>query len=646
MKKKSVNLLCAIFILFVIIAPVNAQYVPGVNNNVTLLSHINSYQRYSNIWGYVDSLGNEYAIIGHNAGTSFYKITDPLNPVEVAMIPGTTSQGTVWREIKTYNKYFYVVSEHTSPNSLSGLQIIDISCLPDSVRYVGRYLWPGVTENNARAHTVTVDNQGYLYIHGGTVTSGGSGNNGGIRILSLADPENPVPVSTFDPRYVHDTFIQDSILFASNIYEGGHIDVINISDRSNPQLMFSHIYPNGYSHNSWTTEDKNYLVSTDEQNGLTVKIFDISVLWDNDPNNNEEIKLVGQYLSNQGTIAHEPRVRGNYVFISHYGEGVRVLDISNPVNPIEVGYYDTPNDWGVWPFFPSGNFVVSDIQAGLYVLRFDSLNAGGIEGVVTDLYSNQPLSNVRMRFVEADKIIFTDQAGSFSFRTNEGNHTIILSRSGYTTDTITVNFPAGGNIVQNFTLENNLARVSVSVDSISVLMNVDSVTEMNFTITNSGTGGILHYTLDDSDLSWLSLSPDSGNLSVGATDTITATFDSHNLDGNSQYSGYIVITSNDPTQSVKSLPVFLTTQDPLDLYDINDKPVTFNLGQNYPNPFNPVTVIPFNIPEAGSVKLEVYDILGQEIITLVNKEFPAGKYEISWNGKDANGLQAVSGVYF
>ncbi|MFI5236939.1 MAG: hypothetical protein ACHQLA_03275, partial [Ignavibacteriales bacterium] len=59
-----------------------AQYVPGINNNVTLLSHIDDYNVYSNIWGYVDELGNEYALIGHNEGTSIINITDPVNPVE------------------------------------------------------------------------------------------------------------------------------------------------------------------------------------------------------------------------------------------------------------------------------------------------------------------------------------------------------------------------------------------------------------------------------------------------------------------------------------------------------------------------------------------------------------------------------------
>jgi len=403
-----------------------AQYVPGVNNNVTLLGILDEYNVYSNIWGYVDSLGNEYALIGHDAGTSIINITDPANPFEVTMIPGPTGPTSIWREIKTYQQYAYVVTEQTSPTDLTGIQIIDLSGLPDSATFIKRYIWPVVDSTNARAHTVTVDGQGYLYIQGGTATLGGT-DAGGIRIIDITDPVNPQPVSTYDTKYVHDAFIQDSILFAHNIREPfGTIDILNISDRTNPQLITTHIYAGLLAHDSWTTADRNYLVSSDEFAGQTLKIWDISVLWDNDPNNNEEIVLVGEYISDTTQIAHEPRIRDDYAFVSHYVEGVRILDISDPSDPVEVGYYDTfqqpgglfDGDWGVYPFFPSRNFVVSDIQTGLYIFQFDSVSAGGIEGVITNKQSGLPEPDVELYFIEAGKTILNSSDGSYSFRTN------------------------------------------------------------------------------------------------------------------------------------------------------------------------------------------------------------------------------------
>jgi hypothetical protein len=69
-------------------------------------------------------------------------------------------------------------------------------------------------------------------------------------------------------------------------------------------------------------------------------------------------------------------------------------------------------------------------------------------------------------------------------------------------------------------------------------------------------------------------------------------------------------------------------------------PEIFNLSQNYPNPFNPSTVISYQLPISGSVTLKVYDLLGREVVTLVNEEKPAGSYEVSFNAS-----QLSSGVY-
>ncbi len=70
-------------------------------------------------------------------------------------------------------------------------------------------------------------------------------------------------------------------------------------------------------------------------------------------------------------------------------------------------------------------------------------------------------------------------------------------------------------------------------------------------------------------------------------------------------------------------------------------PTEFSLSQNYPNPFNPSTKISFNLAETGFISLIVYDVLGNEVSTLVNEEKPAGEYEVEFSG---NGL--TSGVYF
>ncbi|HDQ00515.1 MAG TPA: T9SS type A sorting domain-containing protein [bacterium] len=74
-------------------------------------------------------------------------------------------------------------------------------------------------------------------------------------------------------------------------------------------------------------------------------------------------------------------------------------------------------------------------------------------------------------------------------------------------------------------------------------------------------------------------------------------------------------------------------------------PETFGLSQNYPNPFNPDTEIRYQLPAACHVSLKIYNLMGQQIKTLVNRKQPAGYYAVRWDGKDSNGQNLTSGVY-
>lgn len=75
-------------------------------------------------------------------------------------------------------------------------------------------------------------------------------------------------------------------------------------------------------------------------------------------------------------------------------------------------------------------------------------------------------------------------------------------------------------------------------------------------------------------------------------------------------------------------------------------PTEYALNQNYPNPFNPSTEIAFALPNAGNVKLVVYNTLGQEVNTLVDTDMPAGNHTITWDGRNRDGSSAATGLYF
>jgi hypothetical protein len=75
-------------------------------------------------------------------------------------------------------------------------------------------------------------------------------------------------------------------------------------------------------------------------------------------------------------------------------------------------------------------------------------------------------------------------------------------------------------------------------------------------------------------------------------------------------------------------------------------PVTYNLSQNYPNPFNPSTKIVVDLPRGGTASLEVYNIIGARVATIMAGSYSPGRYEVTWRGRDDAGIEAPSGIYF
>jgi hypothetical protein len=80
--------------------------------------------------------------------------------------------------------------------------------------------------------------------------------------------------------------------------------------------------------------------------------------------------------------------------------------------------------------------------------------------------------------------------------------------------------------------------------------------------------------------------------------------------------------------------------------EIGSLPKTYSVHQNYPNPFNPSTVIQFELPRRSHVTIEIFNLLGEKVIDLVNEEYAAGSYQITWNGMSSTGQRVSTGTYF
>ncbi len=102
---------------------------------------------------------------------------------------------------------------------------------------------------------------------------------------------------------------------------------------------------------------------------------------------------------------------------------------------------------------------------------------------------------------------------------------------------------------------------------------------------------------------------------------------------------------HNPKYVVRILQASITQLTGVEFEPIDQVPATFSLDQNYPNPFNPTTQIRFTIPEQSNVKLEIFDITGRKVTTLVDDDQSAGRYTIVWDGKNSSGQFISSGVY-
>jgi len=383
-----------------------------VSRNVTLLAHLNQYHAYSACCRYVHSDGREYAILGTDTGASIVNITDPAAPYEVAFIPGTAS---AWREMKQYRNWVYISTEGGG-----GIQIVRMTD-PEHPVLVGAY-----TTNFNRAHTVAVDTTRALLILNGTRLDAVPT---GMRILSLADPENPVEVGAYTSDYVHDSWVRNDTLYASCI-QSATMRIFDFHDPSSPQEIVSWNYPDGRTHSAETSTNGRYLYVCDELNYGTMKVFDLQHLLLH--------PLIQKITVNPLAIVHNVHVKRDTAFVAYYTEGVRLFDVSEPDLPAEWGWYDTYGSFsggfhGVWDVasFPSGTFIASDIESGLYVFRANP-DYGTIRVLVQGGDGSGPLSGADLVSEQGDSTR-TQDLGAVRLALAPGPHTLTIRRFGYET---------------------------------------------------------------------------------------------------------------------------------------------------------------------------------------------------------------------
>ncbi|MEL7020418.1 MAG: choice-of-anchor B family protein [Bacteroidota bacterium] len=333
----------------------------------TLVGSFTYDNTYNEIWGIARN-GHEYAILGSTAGTHVIDVTAPTRPQQAFFIPGQVSNGEIiHRDYHEYGDYLYAVADE----GFSTLQILDLSQLPEQLPVVY-----DSDEYFRQAHNIFIDStRAMLYCF---ATKGGPQQYSALRLYSLANPLRPQYVGQYNRfgnmsvGHVHDGFVRDGIAFLNCGNDG-----FALVDFTNPQqpvtlTTLSNYTQSGYNHSGWPSESCGYYYMSDENHNKDIKVVDLT--------NDCEAEVVHTFdegLSMTGTIAHNQVVACNYLYVSYYYNGLRVYDISDPTRPELAMYYDTSSKplrdsyegaWGVYPFLPSGNILVSDMQEGLFVM--------------------------------------------------------------------------------------------------------------------------------------------------------------------------------------------------------------------------------------------------------------------------------------
>lgn len=298
--------------------------------------------------------GDHVFLARRGEGFDIIDVSDPANPA----VAFSGRNDLFIQDIQTVGNTLYCAN--ASGNG-QGLVIFDVTdpTAPTEIGSHGSF-------NLLTSYSLAADG-GYVYV--------ASQFSNLVVVLDVSNPATPVEVTSFGSlspiSQIRDVTVVGTKLYVS--WLSGGFEIHDITNPASPTLDLAHATPTSLIHNCWPLDGGTHVATTDEVAGGYLRVWDIS--------NPQSVVQVSQWRAHPVAVMHNLFMVGTLGFVTNYTEGLRILDLSNPFNPEEAGYYDTfpmvnPFQFGAWGVYPGRDEVyVADFSTGLYVVDFKPATA-------------------------------------------------------------------------------------------------------------------------------------------------------------------------------------------------------------------------------------------------------------------------------
>jgi uncharacterized protein (TIGR03437 family) len=360
-----------LLLLFFLSSPLSQPALADLNAKLLgQLDPFTGHNRYADIWGE----GNYAYLCSYNGnGLMIIDISNPRVPVLAGVFDPVGS--AAFKDVVVIDGIAYC-----SDDSGKGVYIADVRD----------------PKNPKELSHITATQNGFPSVHELFATDGllfeadsrrpSDARPPRVKVFDVTNPSQPVfirDVFTTDTLFIHSMVAINGRLYTSGW--GGTTDIFDIRNiRTQDPPLLGTISSGNSSHTSWVSNDGQILANCRETLNGDVRLFDIS----NPANPRLLSTLTAQALGLEAYTPHNPMIVGNLLFIAWYQAGTVVFDITDPVNPIMVGNYDTfpspvacPQDcyggnWGVYALLGLDRVLLSDLDGGLFVVDFSAAGNG------------------------------------------------------------------------------------------------------------------------------------------------------------------------------------------------------------------------------------------------------------------------------